>query len=115
MTLQISVNGKLSPATSLAIAPDAGSSACVIPGYTTAQLQSLDNGKTITTGGFTITQFSINVPSFGNAKFDSIAGGFTQLNGFQLASAAQANPRHPVRKLPGDSIDEQRIDGLRGW
>ncbi len=92
VSLQISVNGKLSAPTSISIAPDSGSSACVIPGYTTAQLQSLDNGKTITTGGFTITQFSINVPSLGNAKFDTIGGGFSQLNGFQLASAAQANP-----------------------
>ena len=52
VTLQISVNGKLSPPTSISIAPDANSSACVIPGYTTAQLQSLDQGGTITSGGF---------------------------------------------------------------
>ncbi len=91
VSLQISVNGKLSAPTSISIAPDANSSACVFPGYTTAQLQKLDNGGTITAGGFSITQFSINVPPVGNAKFDSVSGGFSQLNGFQLASAAQAN------------------------
>ena len=56
VSLQISVNGKLSPATSISIAPDANSSACVIPGYTTSQLQKLDQGGTITAGGFSITQ-----------------------------------------------------------
>jgi uncharacterized protein (TIGR03437 family) len=91
VSLQISVNGKLSAPTSISIAPDANSSACVFPGYTTAQLQKLDNGGTITAGGFSITQFSINVPTLGSAKFDSISGGFSQLNGFQLASAAQSN------------------------
>jgi uncharacterized protein (TIGR03437 family) len=91
VSLQISVNGKLSAPTSIAIAPDASSSACVLPGYTTAQLQKLDNGGTITAGGFSITQFSISVPQVGNAKFDAISGGFSQLTGFQLGSAAQAN------------------------
>ncbi len=91
VSLQISVNGKLSAPTSISIAPDANSSACVFPGYTTAQLQKLDNGGTITAGGFSITQFSISVPPIGNAKFDAVGGGFSQLTGFQLASAAQAN------------------------
>jgi uncharacterized protein (TIGR03437 family) len=91
VSLQISVNGVLSPATSISIAPDANSSACVIPGYTTSQLQSLDQGGTITAGGFAITQFGLTVPQIGAVKSDSIAGGFTQLTGFQLASAAQLN------------------------
>uniref|UniRef100_Q027H3 Uncharacterized protein n=1 Tax=Solibacter usitatus (strain Ellin6076) TaxID=234267 RepID=Q027H3_SOLUE len=91
VSLQISVNGKLSPATSIAIAPDANSSACVIPGYTTSQLQKLDQGGTITAGGFAITQFAITVPQIGNVKSNSVSGGFTKLTGFQLSSAAQAN------------------------
>jgi uncharacterized protein (TIGR03437 family) len=91
VSLQISVNGKLSPATSISIAPDANSSACVIPGYTTSQLQKLDQGGTITAGGFAITQFAITVPQVGNVKSNSISGGFTKLTGFQLSSAAQAN------------------------
>ena len=91
VTLQISVNGTLSAPTSISIAPTAGSSACVMPGYTTAQLQQLDQGGTITTGGFSITQFTITEPSIGTVKSDSIGGGFTQLTAFQLASAAQVD------------------------
>jgi uncharacterized protein (TIGR03437 family) len=89
--LQISVNGNLSAATSISIAPDANASACAMPGYTTAQLQKLDQGGTITTGGFSITQFTISEPSIGTVKSDLIGGGFTQLNGFQLSSAASVN------------------------
>jgi uncharacterized protein (TIGR03437 family) len=90
VTLQISVNGALSAPTSISIAPDANSSTCVMPGYTTAQLQKLDQGGTITTGGFSITQFSLSMPA-GTEKINAIAGGFSQLTGFQLASAAQLN------------------------
>jgi uncharacterized protein (TIGR03437 family) len=88
---QLSVNGVLSPAATIAIAPDANSSACVIPGYTTQQLQKLDQGGTITTGSFGITQFTISLPSIGTANSNSIAGGFSQLTAFQLSSAAQGN------------------------
>jgi uncharacterized protein (TIGR03437 family) len=91
VSLQISVNGVLSAPTSISIAPDSGSSACVMPGYTLAQLQKLDQGGTITTGGFSITQFTMSIPSLGTEKINAIAGGFTQLTGFQLASAAQVN------------------------
>lgn len=91
VTLQISVDGKLSVPTSIAIAPDANSSACVMPGFTTEQLQKFDNGGTYTNGGFSITQFAISVPSLGSQKFNSIGGGFSRISGFQLASAAQGN------------------------
>ena len=92
VTLQISVNGVLSAPTTISIAPDAGSSACVIPGYTLAQLQKLDQGGTITTGGFTIVQFTITEPSpIGTVKEDVIGGGFSQLTAFQLSSVAQGN------------------------
>ncbi|MGD0775780.1 MAG: hypothetical protein ABSC05_23440 [Candidatus Solibacter sp.] len=91
VTLQISVNGKLSAPTSISIAPDAGSSACVFPGYTLAQLQKLDAGGTITTGGFSITQFTESVTQVGTEKVDLIGGGFSQLTGFQLSSAVQGN------------------------
>jgi len=94
VTLQISVNGNLSPATSISIAPDRNASACVIPNYTTAQLQKLDQGGTITTGGFSITQYSIpNPTSSGPAtlKSDLIGGEFAQITAFQLSSAAQGN------------------------
>jgi uncharacterized protein (TIGR03437 family) len=91
VTLQISVNGVLSVPTSISIAPNTGSTACVMPGYTTVQLQNLDQGGTITTGGFAITQFTITEPQVGTVKSDLIGGGFSRLTGFQLASAAQAN------------------------
>jgi hypothetical protein len=91
VTLQISVNGKLSPPTSISIAPDRNASACAIPGYTTAQLQKLDQGGTITTGGFSISQFSISDPSLGTFKSNSIGGLFSQVTAFQLSSAAQGN------------------------
>ncbi len=91
VSLQISVNGKLSSPTSISIAPDANSSACVIPGYTTAQLQQLDQGGTITTGAFSITQFTITEPQIGTEKVNTIGGGFSQLTAFQLSSAAQVN------------------------
>jgi len=90
VTLQISVNGQLSPATSISIAPDANATACVMPGFTTAQLQKLDQGGTITTGAFSITQFALSTPQ-GSAKANSVGGGFTRLTGFQLSSAAQLN------------------------
>ena len=54
VTLQISVAGVLSAATSISIAPSAGATACVQTGYTTQQLQVLDQGGTITSGGFTL-------------------------------------------------------------
>ena len=96
VTLQISVNGKLSAPTSIAIAPDASSTACVMPGFTTQQLQNFDNGGTYTAGSFAITQFAVTVPGTGigsgTFKTNGISGGFIQLSGFQLASASQVNP-----------------------
>jgi hypothetical protein len=96
VTLQISVNNKLSAPTSIAIAPDASSTACVMPGFTTQQLQNFDNGGTYTAGSFAITQFAVTVPGTGigsgTFKTNGISGGFIQLSGFQLASASQVNP-----------------------
>ncbi len=89
VSLQISVNGALSAPTFISIAPGANSSGCVQPGVTAAQLQSLDNGGTINFGGFGINQIQETVPSVGSIKVDSVSGGFNQITGFQLASAAQ--------------------------
>ena len=89
--LQISVNGNLSAATTISIAPDANSSACVQPGYTTAQLQKFDNGGTFTIGAFNITQFTETVEGQ-TVKVDSIGGAFSQITGFQLGAAATLNP-----------------------
>ena len=89
--LQISVNGNLSAATTISIAPDANSSACVQPGYTTAQLQKFDNGGTFTIGAFNITQFT-ETEQGQTVKVDSIGGAFSQITGFQLGAAATLNP-----------------------
>jgi len=86
VTLQISVAGVLSAPTSIAIAP-AGATACVSSIYNTQQLQSLDQGGTITSGGFIIGQSTASDPSLGAYKSDSIAGSFSQINGFQLSSS----------------------------
>jgi uncharacterized protein (TIGR03437 family) len=91
VTLQISVGGVLSAPTSISIAPSSSSTACVMAGYTTAQLQQLDQGGTITTGGFSIVQSVETDPDLGTLKSDSIAGGFRQLTGYQLSSASQGN------------------------
>jgi len=92
VSLQVSVNGTLSNATFLSVAPSASSAACVAPGLTTAQLQNLDNGGSLTTGGFELEQItgSIVEPSIGNLSevIASAAGGFTQVTGFQLASSS---------------------------
>jgi len=85
-TLQVSVNGVLSAPTTIAIAPNATAGACVLPGYSTAQLKSLDQGGTITSGGFSISQIAETEPTYGTVKIDSVGGSFTQVSGFQLGS-----------------------------
>lgn len=88
---QISVNGQLSNTTFIAIAPDAGSTACVQPGFTTAQLQSLDQGGTYNTGGFSLTDFTISVPSFGSVSEAQVGGAFTSYTGYELGAASTAS------------------------
>jgi uncharacterized protein (TIGR03437 family) len=90
VTLQISVNCKLSPATTMTIAP-AGSDTCSLAGYTKQQLQALDQGSSIVTGGFSITQFALALPQLGSGKSDSVGGAFRQLTAFNLSSAASQN------------------------
>jgi uncharacterized protein (TIGR03437 family) len=91
---QISVNGVLSNATFLSIAPSASANACVAPGLTTSQLQSLDNGGTLTGGGFDLEQISASIVASGTNVTENLAllaGGFTQVTGFQLASSSEVN------------------------
>jgi hypothetical protein len=88
VSLQISVNGVLSATTSIAIAPSSGATVCVQPGYTTAQLQSLDQGGTINAGGFSLSQTTISEPPYGTFVTAGVAGSFTQITGFQLGAAA---------------------------
>ena len=95
--LQISVNGVLStPGTFVAIAPNADASACVQPGFTTAQLQNFDNGGSLTIGSFLLSQLSSSLPQVGTVKLDNISGEFVKYTGFQLAGAAvQAQAASP--------------------
>jgi uncharacterized protein (TIGR03437 family) len=89
VSLQISVAGVLSSATSIAIAP-AGGNACVQPGYTTQQLQLLDQGGTINTGSFSLSQLAISEPPYGTFTSASASGSFTEMTSFQLPSTASA-------------------------
>jgi len=95
VSFQVSVNGTLSPTTTISIAPSASANACVYPGLTTSQLTNLDNGGTITTGGFYLSSVAENIASLGNIKADSVSGGFTQISGFELSALAS---------VPGYSI-----------
>ena len=114
VSLQISVNGKLSAPTSISIAPDANSSACVMPGFTTAQLQKLDQGGTITAGGFSITQFTITTSGTTAEVRISHRRRFQPAHRVPIGvRRSSERVRHPVRKLPGDSVDlQQRYDRL---
>jgi uncharacterized protein (TIGR03437 family) len=91
VSFQISVNGVLSNPTFLSIAPGTSASSCTAPGLTTAQLQNLDQGGTLTQAGFNLVQFSTTatLPTLGTVteKIDSLGGSFTQFTGFQLAAA----------------------------
>jgi len=89
---QVSVDGQLSNATFISIAPTAASTECVQPGYTTAQLRNFDLGGSFTVGAFSLTQLQETVPQFGTVKINSIGGGFTRITGFQLSSAGQVQP-----------------------
>jgi uncharacterized protein (TIGR03437 family) len=87
VSLQISVDGKLSNSTFIAIAPDANSNACVAPNFTTSQLQALDNGGTFTVGSLVIDSFSETISGV-SGTFASIGGGFIKYSGFQFATFA---------------------------
>jgi uncharacterized protein (TIGR03437 family) len=89
VNFQVSVNNVLSNPSFISIAPDANSSACAQPGFTTAQLQQFDNGASRTIGSFVLSQFSTNIPQLGSAKIDSASGAFVRYTGFQLAALSQ--------------------------
>jgi len=89
VNFQVSVDGQLSNATFIAVAPTAPATECVQPGYTTAQLRNFDLGGSFTVGAFSLTQLQQTVPQFGTVKINSIGGGFTKITGFQLSGAGQ--------------------------
>lgn len=81
---QISVNGSLSNPSFLAIAPNTSSNACSEPGFTAAELQQWDQGKTVTTGGFNLSSLAVSAPGQ-TFKSNSASGAFTKYTGFQLS------------------------------
>ena len=84
---QVSVNGVLSQMSFIAIAPDANATVCVQPGYTPDQLKKFDGGGSYTSGGFSISQFSLTVPQVGAIKSNTVSGAFNRITGFQLNNA----------------------------
>lgn len=88
--LQIVSGGATSVTTYIAIAPNSTAGACVQPGLTPSQLQSLENGTPLVVGNFGLEQFSIatTIPGTGpvTAKVDSANGAFTEYAAAQLAS-----------------------------
>jgi uncharacterized protein (TIGR03437 family) len=89
-SFQISVNGVLSVPTYIAIAPNTTAAACVQPGFTTAQLQNLDDGGAYTAGGFSLVQIQETVSSVGSIKSNSASGSFTEYTAYQFSGAASA-------------------------
>jgi uncharacterized protein (TIGR03437 family) len=89
VSVQIVVGSTQSTITAVSIAPS-GSNACVYPGLTTQQLQQLDQGGTLTTGGFSIFQFTESVAGLSNFTIASAGGAFSQISGFQLSSQASS-------------------------
>jgi uncharacterized protein (TIGR03437 family) len=84
--VQIVEGNVTSAATTISIAPSTSASACVLPGYTSTQLAALDNGGTITAGGFSILSYTESIPSLGNTTINTVGGGFTQITGFELGA-----------------------------
>jgi uncharacterized protein (TIGR03437 family) len=88
VSFQVSVNGVMSNPTYISIAPDASSSACVLPGFTTSQLQGFDQNPGAVyqrNGNFSISQISQTVSGVGTVKIDSANGAFTQYTNLELA------------------------------
>jgi len=82
--IQISVNGAMSQLTTfVAIATSSSANACVQQGYSTSQLSNFDNGATVTSGSWAISQ-SQNTRTAG--KTDSAGGSFVLYTGFELPS-----------------------------
>jgi uncharacterized protein (TIGR03437 family) len=90
VSLQISVNGTLSAPTYIAIAPSTSASACVQAGFTTAQLQNLDQGGVYTEGGFDLLQIQETIASEGTIKSNLASGSFSEFTGYQLSGAASS-------------------------
>ncbi|MDR3700716.1 MAG: hypothetical protein P4L56_13815 [Candidatus Sulfopaludibacter sp.] len=90
VSFQVSVGGVTSNATFIAIAPDANSSACVQPGFTTTQLQNFDQGGSYTTGSLAIVTESGSALGQ-SSTYAEASGEFSRYTGFQLSAAPSSS------------------------
>jgi len=88
VVLQVVEGNTTSAATTLSIAPNAGTADCVLEGFTSSQLSFLDGGGTINHGGFLMSQSGFSGAGSGTITDASISGGFSQVNGLELPSVA---------------------------
>jgi uncharacterized protein (TIGR03437 family) len=106
---QVSIDGQLSNATFVAIAPNAAATECVQPGFTATQLRNFDQGGSYSLGAFSLTQVSTTVPQLGTVKLNTAGGTFTKVTGFQLSSAAGGQ----TQGIATDSCIVTRITGTQ--
>jgi uncharacterized protein (TIGR03437 family) len=84
---QVDEGGVLSKVTFIAIAPSPTATSCALAGYTTAQLQALDNGAVITAGGFNVNKAVSGGPNIPTTTSFSAQGNFLTYSGFEIAGA----------------------------
>jgi uncharacterized protein (TIGR03437 family) len=82
VAFQVSENGVLSQVDFISIAPTTTASACVQTGYTTSQLQNLDNGGLVYSG-----EFSLGTSTTAGATSYAGFGQFNEFTGYELAAA----------------------------
>lgn len=92
---QVDEGGTLSQTTFISIAPDATSTSCVLAGYSPSQLQSLDNGAVVTSGGFPVQQTTNEGPNIPTSIGSYAGGSFTAYSGFEIAGAPAPGGPHP--------------------
>jgi uncharacterized protein (TIGR03437 family) len=86
-TFQVSVGGRLSNQTFIAITPNGSANVCTLPGFTPEQLTKLDQGGSYVAGNFNLTQLSLSMGGF-SAKTESASGAFTSYKGTQISNLA---------------------------
>ena len=112
VSFQVSVNGVLSNSTFIAIAPDANASACVMPGFTTQQLQNFDNGGTYTIGSFSLSSIIGNGGGLQRQVRQRGRRLRSDSRGFQLSGTAQYSATHSEAARCSTSLKADRIAGI---
>ena len=102
---QVDEGGVLSQTTFISIAPSASAMSCVLAGYTTSQLQALDNGAVVTGGGFSVFGRTGMAPNITPLVTASVQGNFLAYSGFEIAGAPVPGSSNPqgctVTQSPG--------------